>query len=304
MKRATIDIGSNSVLLLAGTLINGAVNEILNESRITSLGKNLDEAKMFHPDSMDATFTALREYKVLLESNGFEVKETIVTATEASRVAKNAEEFFQKIKNELGFKITKISAAGEAYYTALGVVSSLNENQQKTVVVLDIGGASSELIKIQLHPFQILSTVSLPIGSVRATDWINDGSIDSKWHEIILKFSMSDYETKQLICVAGSMTSLGAIYFKLPVFDAEVLEGKVVGKNNFHQFLSSLIKIQPNDLLSQYPYLGKRVNSISGGVWVANKIVEKVCQTELLISTRGLRYGTFISGGIDEQYTC
>lgn len=303
MKRATIDIGSNSVLLLAGTMENGLLTEVLNESRITSLGKNLDIAKMFNPESMEATFTALKDYKTLLESNGFLVAQTIVTATEASRVAKNAEDFFQKIKNELGFKIIKITAEGEAYYTALGVVSSLSKNQQNTVVVLDIGGASSELIKIQLHPFQILSTISLPIGSVRATDWINDGSIDTKWHEIALKFSMNDYETKQLICVAGSMTSLGAIYFKLPVFDAEALEGKVVGKNNFHQFLSSLLKIQPNDLLAQYPYLGKRVNSISGGVWVANKIVERVCQTELLISTRGLRYGTFISGGIDEQYT-
>ena len=101
MKRATIDIGSNSVLLLAGTMENGLLTEVLNESRITSLGKNLDIAKMFNPESMEATFTALKDYKTLLESNGFLVAQTIVTATEALRVAKNAEDFFQKIKNEL-----------------------------------------------------------------------------------------------------------------------------------------------------------------------------------------------------------
>lgn len=304
MKRATIDIGSNSVLLLAGSYDNGVVSEVLNESRITSLGKNLDLNKMFHPESMEATFIALKEYKELLLEKGFEIEKTIVTATEASRVAQNAESFFQKIKNELGFSITKITARGEAYYTALGVVTSLNQQGDNSAIILDIGGASSELIKIQLKPFQILSTISLPIGSVRATDWIANKMIDEKWKDITNHFQFTDYQTKQLICVAGSMTSLGAIYFKQEKFDADMLEGKIIVKDQFHQFLSSLAQIEPAELLKNYPYLGKRVHSISGGVWVANRIVAEVCQRELLISTRGLRYGTFVSGGIDGKYIC
>ena len=58
------------------------------------------------------------------------------------------------------------------------------------------------------------------------------------------------------------------------------------------------------ELFKNYPYLGKRVKSISGGVWVANRIVAEVCQQELLISTRGLRYGTFVTGTIDGRYIC
>ncbi|MCK6594719.1 MAG: hypothetical protein L6Q33_05930 [Bacteriovoracaceae bacterium] len=304
MKRATIDIGSNSVLLLAGLYQDGKIQEILNESRITSLGKNLDENKLFHPESMEATFLALVEYRDLLLANGFNASETIVTATEASRVARNAEEFFLKIKNELKFSVTKISANGEAYYTALGVVTSLKKENKKTAVILDIGGASSELIKIQLEPFQILSTVSLPIGSVRATDWLNAKTIDQKWIDIERSFPLKDYLTDQLICVAGSMTSLGAIYFQQAEFNADNLEGKIIANNDFHQFLSSLSQSDTQELLKKYPYLGKRIHSIPGGVWVAQKIVKLVCLSELLISTRGLRYGTFVTGEIDGKYTC
>jgi len=59
MIRASIDIGSNSVLLLACDFneSTGKIeNELLNLSYITSLGKDLDKTRQFHPESMKATY--------------------------------------------------------------------------------------------------------------------------------------------------------------------------------------------------------------------------------------------------------
>jgi exopolyphosphatase/guanosine-5'-triphosphate,3'-diphosphate pyrophosphatase len=127
MRRASIDIGSNSVLLLAVELDSKGMitKELLNESFITSLGKDLDATKKFHPDSMKATYEALCEYKKMLNKINYLIENVIVTATEASRVSTNSREFFKRIKDEIGFNIQIISSDGEAYYTALGVVSSL-----------------------------------------------------------------------------------------------------------------------------------------------------------------------------------
>ena len=112
MRRASIDIGSNSVLLLAADLDesgNKILSELLDLSHITSLGKDLDKTKKFHTDSMNATYNALVEYKKELKKINIFPETVLVTATEASRVATNASEFFLKIKEELGFKITIIN---------------------------------------------------------------------------------------------------------------------------------------------------------------------------------------------------
>lgn len=303
MKRASIDIGSNSILLLAGSYQNGLIQEELNESRITSLGKNLDKTGFFDPESLENSFSALKEYRELLISKKYNPQETIVTATEASRVAKNSHAFYQRVKNELGFAVRIISADGEAYYTALGVASSLLNTNSPSVVIMDIGGASTELIKIQLKPaFKIEKSISLPIGSVRASDWMVENKQAEKWLELMEKFPLDFYVTERLICVAGSMTALGAIYFEQKTFSANDLEGKIISKNNLNSFLSTLEQRAPEDLLKTFPYLGKRVQSIKGGSFVAKSFVDKVVKEEIMISTRGLRYGTFITGAIDGAY--
>lgn len=303
MRRATIDIGSNSILLLAGNYSNGMIEEEINESRITSLGKNLDKTGVFHTESLESSFLALQEYRELLISKKYNPEDVLVTATEASRVAKNAAEFYQKVKNELGFKVQIISAEGEAYYTALGVASSLSPSSSNNIVIMDIGGASTELIKIQRSPqFKIESTISLPIGSVRATDWIAENTHLTKWEELKKKYLLKEYETEKLICVAGSMTALGAVYFNQSAFNADELDGKVISKTEFSDFLDKLKEIKPEKLLQSFPYLGKRVHSIAGGSFVAKSFVEEVVRKEIMVSTRGLRYGTFIRGAIDGIY--
>lgn len=303
MIRASIDIGSNSVLLLAAEISNDSkiVKELLNLSYITSLGKDLDKTKKFHPDSMLATYEALKDYKLQLEKIGFSPENVIVTATEASRVATNAPEFFAKIKSELGFKITLISSVGEAHYTALGVASAIDTTESE-IVIMDMGGASTELIKIHLKPFKILSTVSLPVGSVRANDWKKDFSFDERMNSI-LNQDFKNYSTKTLLCVAGSMTSLASMYLGHNSFKESEIEGLEIKFSSFRDFSSDLQKTNVDNLLLLFPQLGKRAPMIAAGSKVAELIGEKLNIETLKISTRGLRYGVLIQGEIDDQFT-
>lgn len=300
MKRASIDIGSNSVLLLLVEIDSqtGVISEeILNVAHVTSLGKEIDKNQVFLEERMQATFDVLKEYKALLDREEFPIEEVLVTATEASRVAKNASEFYAKVKSELGFDVKIISADKEAYLTGLGVSSSNKTNQNTHVTVMDIGGASTELIKINLNPFNMVSSVSLPIGSVRAMELIAKGQFEEKIKEL-LTAKLNSYKTEELICVAGTMTSLGAIYKGLNHFDASIIDGMNISMVIFPQFVHDLNLTTIENLNLLFPYLEKRTPMLGAGGRVALEIAKHLSVRSLIISTRGLRYGSVIEGKI------
>jgi exopolyphosphatase/guanosine-5'-triphosphate,3'-diphosphate pyrophosphatase len=298
VKRASIDIGSNSVLLLACDFSDKIEKELLNLSFITSLGKNLDKTKMFEVESMKATYDALENYKQELKKININPEDVTVTATEASRVATNAAEFFKKIKNELGFNIQTISGIQEAHYTAIGVVSAL-ENENDEVIVMDMGGASTEFIKIKRNPFKIISSISLPVGSVRATDWKKENSFTTHMKEL-LENKIDLYQTNNLICVAGSMTSLASMFLGKKVFNDKEIDGLKISFNEFKKFEEELRVTNTEELLLNFPFLGKRAPMVSAGASVARIFGEQLKIQTMQISTRGLRYGVLISGGINE----
>src|SRR5690606_2456866 len=176
MMRASIDIGSNSVLLLIAEVNDdGTLKEIANESRVTALGKGLSSTGQFAEETMKETYLVIKEYVHLAEDIGIEAEKIIVTATEASRVAKNAPEFYERVTSKLGISVLIISGEGEAYYTALGVCRMAK--CEDTISIVDIGGASTEIMRVRSHPFKVMKSLSLPIGSVRASDWMSEGKL-------------------------------------------------------------------------------------------------------------------------------
>jgi exopolyphosphatase/guanosine-5'-triphosphate,3'-diphosphate pyrophosphatase len=303
MIRASIDIGSNSVLLLCAEVDEKSLKisqEIFNDSFITSLGKDLDKNKVFCEESMSLTFDALKNFKNKCDSIRFNTSDVIVTATEASRVALNANMLFEKVKTELGFKVQVINGKGEAYYTALGVVSNLTA-KMGSVVVMDIGGASTELIKINLSPFEIVDSISLPVGSVRATDWRNAGEFETRMENLLSK-DLRRFETKELICVAGSMTSLATMFKGQQEFSDKMIEGLNISFQAFLEFSHDLQKTNVENLLLLFPFLGKRAPMVAAGSLVAEMFGKVLKIEKMIISTRGLRFGTLLTGGIDEQF--
>lgn len=303
MLRASIDIGSNSVLLLLAEWDekqNKIRDILLNLSHITSLGKDLDKNKAFREDSMQATYHALEDYKSQLQKFNFTPENVIATATEAARVATNSKSFFEKIRLDLGFSIQLISAEGEAYYTALGVVSG-QELEANSIVVMDMGGASTELINITTKPFHIKSSISFPVGSVRATDWSAQGDFASRM-QAILSRDLTLFQTPNLVCVAGGMTSLASMYIGAFEYNDKLIDGLKIEFSSFKKFSYDLTKTNPESILFRFPYLGKRAPMLAAASEVAVQIGEKLAIEQITISTRGLRFGTLFQGGIDERY--
>ncbi len=301
--RASIDIGSNSVLLLIGNMTHGKFEEVAKRSEITALGKELDKNKAFHPASMEATFAAIKSYAEDCDKHGVSRDKIIATATEASRVAKNAPEFFQRIQNELGITISVISPEAEAYFSTKGILFDTKFDSE-LITIMDIGGASTELIKVNTKTFQILDTVSMPIGAVRSTQWLSDDLFVQNLQKVFLDYrtTLDKFQTKELFCVAGTITSLGNMHLQHKEFHENDVHGLTLKIEDIDNLFKKYSNQTPEQYLEQFPFLQKRSESIKGGLHLVYHIAHRLLVKELTISTYGLRYGTILEGYIKQEF--
>ena len=299
--RATIDIGSNTVLLLLGEV--NPYKEIAKISEVTSLGKGLDRNGRFADESMDASYAALAKYKGICLEHGVRSEEIITTATEAARVAQNAKEFFTKIQQELGITVQIITGEAEAALTTRGVLFDTNFEKPE-VFVMDIGGASTELIKVDTVSKSVKQSISLPVGAVRVTDWLVEGTFPQRLGHIFSTNSalIDDFRTITLFCVAGTLTSLGNMHLGHSEFVENEVHGLHLATSDIDQLLQSYGHYSPAQFLAKFPFLGKRSNAILGGLTLVHHMLHRLGVKEVVVSTYGLRYGTFLEGGIKDGY--
>lgn len=301
-KRASIDIGSNSCLLLAGDFHESElVNVIANESRVTGLGRMLDKNGHFLPIAMEETYEALSEYKNICEGLGIKPEDIIATATEASRVSSNAKEFYEMIEAKLGIRVTVISGEAEAYYSTKGIL--IGQSSGENLAIMDIGGASTEFILVDENN-EIKNSFSIPIGSVRATNWLEDGCWEEKTAGILKDWqsSLDTIHAKTLQCVAGTMTSLANMHLKHSDFVESEVHGHVLTKSEIKKMSHEYENLSPEEFLAKFPFLGKRSAAIRGGLILASWISELIEVEEFKVSTYGLRYGTLLEGSIRSDF--
>lgn len=301
MIRATIDIGSNSVLLLIAEILpDSSLKELANESRVTGLGRGLNKTGEFMPEAIDETKAAIEEYLEIASSMGIDLTQMLITATEASRVAKNSSDLYQPLVEKFKIKVLIISGEAEAFYTAKGVCAMAKLDVPE-VAIVDVGGASSEIMSVNIKPFKLRKSISLPMGSVRATDWKNENVLLSKLESLWLD-EYQEYDCKNAIFVAGTMTSLGAMFLGQSSFDGSKLDGFQISFAKVKNFVAKIKELTPDELKKSYPFLEKRATSIVAGAEVALFIGDRLGLESIRISPYGLRYGTLLSEKIEDHY--
>lgn len=302
-KRASIDIGSNSVLLLIAEIDHGKVREISKRSEITSLGRELDKTKSFHPESMAATLEALSSYAEDCDREGVAREKIIITATEAARVAQNAKSFFQEINDRLGLTVNIITSQAEAYFSTKGILFNTKFSSD-IITIMDIGGASTELIRVNPKKYQILESVSLPVGAVRSTQWLDDQLFVQNLQKVFLDYrnEIDKYQTKELYCVAGTVTSLGNMHLERKEFVEDDVHGLTMKAEDVDALFKKYAAYTPESFLESFPFLQKRSKSIRGGLHLVYHLVHRLFVKEITISTYGLRFGTLLEGTIAKEH--
>lgn len=294
MKYASIDIGTNTVLMLIATLDHGdTVDEIMDISTITRLGEGLKETGVLNKQAMERTFSALSQYIDIAKKHG--VDEILCVGTSALREAKNSDFFLKKAEKGLGLKIRIISEKEEAYYTYLSILYDKKINFDHCIII-DIGGGSTEIIKASKIEF--IDFVSVPIGSVKLTEMFikHDPPLYSEIND------MKKYIKKQIklpfncnnctfIGTGGTITNLASMKTGMTEYKKEKIHGlKISGK----EIDSTVEHLMPLPVAERKKIAGLEANRediILQGIILLRVIMAYFSFDEITVSANGVRFG-------------
>jgi exopolyphosphatase/guanosine-5'-triphosphate,3'-diphosphate pyrophosphatase len=137
-----IDLGSNSFHMLTVTKQDNGFNVVSKHKQKVRLAAGLDGQNQLDLQTMEKGWSCLRHFRELLDQ--IQPISVLITATAALRIAVNRQVFLNTAQQILEQPINLISGIEEAETIFKGV--SFTENINKALFVLDIGGASTELV--------------------------------------------------------------------------------------------------------------------------------------------------------------
>ncbi|HEX4810532.1 MAG TPA: Ppx/GppA phosphatase family protein [Bryobacteraceae bacterium] len=165
LRYAAIDIGSNSVRMMAAEVEPAMTRILAQERQVTRLGESVFRNGRISNEALDFLCATLTRYAAGYQK--FDVQGVRAVATSAVRDSSNQQEFLDRAGAAIGTPVEIISGQEEARLIHLGVEARWPRPRERTLII-DVGGGSAELILS--HNGELLDAVSRPLGAVRLTE--------------------------------------------------------------------------------------------------------------------------------------
>ena len=302
VRRAVIDVGTNSIKLLVADVAGRDVQPVHEESRQTRLGRGFYETHRLQPEAVACTAEAVWDFaQTAREKNSTSIR---VFATSAARDATNPADLTDTIFRASGLKTEIISGAREAEWVFQGVTTD-PELARHPLLLLDVGGGSTEFIvggggkKHFAHSF--------PLGTVRLMEKFPHSDPPTRgefnacrdWLKNLLHVEVRSQLAPALknesgeiwlVGTGGTTSILARIENKLDRFDREKIERTVLDFDQLVAWRKRLWHL-PLEERKEIPGLPKlRADVILTGVLIYEMVMEEFGFKQLRVSTRGLRF--------------
>lgn len=294
---AIIDIGSNSVRLVAYEGNVRAPTPIFNEKAMCGLGRNVLSTGRLAEDAMVKALAALARYKVLCDTMG--ISEIRVLATAAARDASNGAAFLSECERVTGRQVELIPGKREARLSALGVVSGI---WKPDGIVGDMGGGSLELIDVKGH--RLTGAVSLQLGGLALQD--KSGGNLKKALKIV-RDALSEApllkaaKGRAFYAVGGTWRSLARLHMKQRGYPLHVMHNYVIPSRDAEDFARLVERVEAETLDSIETVSAQRRPLLGYGALVLEQIIKIAKPSEIVVSALGVREGLLYESLDDAQ---
>lgn len=299
---ATIDVGTNTALLLISTVEQGKLVSLYDETRFVRLGEGVDKAGVVNAAAMDRLAQTLTYYKGIAAA--YKVEQIVIGATSASRDAVNKAELIAHVRNTTGLTYQIISGKTEAELSFAGVGAGQTA-PHPSILTLDIGGGSTEfsLGHFDQGAYRLNHAQSLNVGSVRLTERFfktqpPGTAMLKEAHDWLIKEldaldAVLRHPEAVLIGASGTTTVLAMLeagLAKADLKDTSIL-GMLSG-NKVGAWYKNLIQLPVEQVLALGPeFMKGREDVFAAGVFILYTIMTHLDKQRLYVNTWGLRHG-------------
>lgn len=294
MRIASIDIGTNSFILLIAEIKDGEIVPIHQEFAIPRLGEDRIKDNFIQKDALNRASEVLHNFRHIIED--YQVERVLPVATAVLRFAENKTEVRKFLSNELGYDIRILSGEEEAYLSFLGV-SDNSIGPFNNFTTIDIGGGSTEIISGSKSGVTFNKSFEIGAAVVRDLFFKKNEYSEEKIKKAIefINQKLNDIPNSlletEIIGVGGTITTLAFIKSGLKEYDSKIIDKILLTYDELEIILKKIQNLTPNEIAKLFGIHPKRADILLPGELILLQTLQKLKSTSIRVSSRGLRFG-------------
>ncbi|CAN5459038.1 bifunctional 3-dehydroquinate synthase/phosphatase [soil metagenome] len=300
VRKAVIDVGSNSVLLLVQELIDGTWQFVAEDTAVTALGNGTKQTGLLGASGMRDTLAALK--RMFEDAQSLGASSVTAAATMAARIATNADEFLARAESQ-NTPVSILSGEDEARLGFLAVATDPHFGKFKAITIVDPGGHSTEIMmssKIEgkwetdfLNSYSVgtlgLKTEAIPSESPEASEILAATAIiDARLAEV-----PPPTGNRPVIVLGASGTNLISIREALTSWQPEKVHGAYLSFEEISRAVGWMMPLtdqERRDIVGMEP---GREKTIHLGALILERFLFALNEEGCFVSVRGWRYALF-----------
>ncbi|GAB4118194.1 MAG: bifunctional 3-dehydroquinate synthase/phosphatase [Fimbriimonadaceae bacterium] len=235
MRRAVIDLGSNSVLLAVAELREGQWHPVYELSQVTGIGKGTKATGRLCAQGVEDSLAALRTAFEDAKAHG--ATQVVAAGTMALRMAEDTPEFLQRAA-EQGTPVHVLSGDDEATLGFMAVANDPRFASESRLSMVDPGGHSTELVTADrtLDGWEVKYRHSFPVGALALREGPLREEVCSfpqlmaavKELDATIGLEYRPHQCGHVVTLGATGTNLISIRQQLQEWDPEAVHGQVL----------------------------------------------------------------------------
>jgi exopolyphosphatase/guanosine-5'-triphosphate,3'-diphosphate pyrophosphatase len=308
---AALDLGTNNCRLLVARPTGNGFRVIDAFSRIIRLGEGISASGRISEAAIERAVEALAVCRDKMKNRG--VTRARLIATEACRSAANGAEFRSRISEEVGLDLEIVDRETEAELAATGC-TPLMDPDVEGVILFDIGGGSSELVRLGRSapcyrgpPLpEIKAWASMPLGVVTLAERHGGHNVTREIYEAMVQEvaghlapfvaanGIPAIDRMHLLGTSGTVTTIAGVHLELKRYDRRRVDGCWMSDVQATEVVERLIDMSYEERAAN-PCIGsERADLVLAGCAIWEAIRRAFPCQRLRVADRGLREGMLV----------
>jgi exopolyphosphatase/guanosine-5'-triphosphate,3'-diphosphate pyrophosphatase len=306
---AALDLGTNNCRLLIARPTADGFRVVDAFSRIIRLGEGVAASRQIGEAAIARAVDALMVCRDKMNARG--VMRARLIATEACRAAENGEAFRSRVAEQAGLELEIIDSATEARLAATGC-TELFDPSASGVILFDIGGGSSELVRLGRSGAscggppkpEIVGWASLPVGVVTLAERYGGHVVSAETYEAMIEevaALVQDFATRypygsgfHMLGTSGTVTTIAGVFLRLRRYDRRRVDGCWLSDEEISGVVAELMAMSFDERAAN-PCIGaERADLVLAGCAILDAIRRSFPCPRLRVADRGLREGMLV----------